>query len=137
MKQETPYEPTAEQRKVMQANPEIGTLLGARGLVFYAYTGPSRIYTESYNVQAVADKLERNQGKTLPKQAKRIERYQVEVKTQYDVARTRTREWSHFEYYNATSKAEAIRQAKSWNHTHGCFDGRTFGLVWWRASVVE
>jgi len=59
-----------------------------------------------------------------------LKTFDVEVKTQFG---RRTADWSYFNSYYARTKRDAIRQAKRENHDGGCFDGRTHGLIWWRA----
>ena len=63
-------------------------------------------------------------------------KYLVEVRTQFDTCFQRTKNWSKFNTYTADSKADAIRQARHENENGGCFDGRTHGLIWWRATEL-
>ena len=56
--------------------------------------------------------------------------FDVEVKTQFG---RRNEQWGFFNSYYARNKRDAIRQAKYENWNKGCFDGRTHGLIWWRA----
>jgi hypothetical protein len=63
--------------------------------------------------------------------------YRVEVKTQFDTCSQRTCAWGEFGIYSGRTKADAIKRARRYNETYGCFDRRTNGLVWFRASEVE
>jgi hypothetical protein len=66
-----------------------------------------------------------------------LKTYRVEIRTQFETCTQRTREWSAFNTYRARSKADAVKAARRENDHGGCFDGRTHGLIWWRAIEVE
>ncbi len=61
----------------------------------------------------------------------------VEVMTQYGSRFEPAHIWRTFETYSANSKREAIRQARRYNTLHGCLDGRSNGLIWWRAIELH